>query len=58
MKYVNRNKTHNHSLKYTDVEQDHGILVSIVHNKLVAHFLGVEAMAQRLCCSGYVGVSA
>lgn len=58
MKYVNRNKTHTHSLKYTDVEQDHGILVSIVHNKLVAHLLGVEGMAQRLCCSGYVIVSA
>lgn len=58
MKYVNRNKTHNRSLKYTDVEQDHGILVSIVHNKLVAHLLGVVGMAQRLCCSGYVGVSA
>ena len=26
MKYVNRNKTHTHSLKYTDVGQDHGIL--------------------------------
>ena len=58
MKYVNRNKTHNHSLKYIDVEQDHGILVSIVHNKLVVLPLGVVGMAQRLCCSRYVGVSA
>ena len=58
MKYVNRNKTHNHSLKYTEVEQDHGILVSIVHNKLVVLPLGVVGMAQRLCCSQYVGVSA
>lgn len=57
MTYVNRNKTHNHSLKYTDVEQDHGILVSIVHNKLVVLPLGVVGMAQRLCCSRYVGVS-
>lgn len=54
----NRNKTHIHSLKYTDVEQDYDILLSIVHNKLVAHLLGVEGMAQRLCCSGYVVVSA
>lgn len=58
MTYVNRNKTHTHSLKYTDVEQDHGILVSIVHNKLVVLTLGVVGMAQHLCCSRYVGVSA
>lgn len=58
MKYMNRNKTHTYSLKYTDVGQDHGILISIVHNKLVVLPLGVVGMAQRLCCSGYVVVSA
>ena len=29
MKFVNRNKTHTLSLKYTDVGQDHGILISM-----------------------------
>lgn len=54
----NRNKTHIHSLKYTGGVQDLAILVGTVRNKLVAHLLGVERMAQRLCCFGYVVVSA
>ncbi|WP_180970804.1 hypothetical protein [Hoylesella buccalis] len=54
----NRNKTYTHILKYAGGVQGLAILVVTVRNKLLAHFLGVEAMAQRLCCSGYVVVSA
>ena len=54
----NRNKTHTHILKYAGGVQGPAILEGTVRNKLVAHLLGVEGMAQRLCCSGYVGVSA
>ncbi len=54
----NRNKTYTHILKYTGGVQDLAILEGTVRNKLVAHLLGVEGIAQRLCCSGYVVVSA
>ena len=54
----NRNKTYIHILKYTDGVQGLAILVGTIRNKLVAHLLGVEGMAQRLCCSAYVVVSA
>lgn len=54
----NRNKTYTHILKYAGGVQDLAILVGTVRNKLVDHLLGVEGMAQRLCCFGYVVVSA
>lgn len=58
MIHENRNKTYTHILKYAGGVQGLAILVGAVRNKLVAHLLGVEGIAQRLCCSAYVVVSA